>query len=81
MSQKARIREALLCGMTITKLEALRWFGSLNFGARIGELREEGMDIVTTMVELYNGKTVAKYHLIREEAKGELFLDGVREAL
>ena len=81
MSQKKRIREALLCGISITKLEALKWFGSLNFGARIGELREEGMNIVTTMVETSSGKSVARYHLIREEAKGELFLDGIREAL
>ena len=81
MSQKNRIREALLCGLTITHLEALTWFGCLRLGARIKELRKEGMNIVTTMVKTYSGKSVGKYHLIREKAKGELFLTDVRKVL
>lgn len=81
MSQKNKVREVLQCGLTITPLEALTWYGCLRLGARIKELRKEGMNIVTTMIKVSSGKRVARYHLIREEAKGELFLDGVREAL
>jgi len=47
----------------ITCLEAFNRYGILRLSARIYDLRKSGMEIKTTMVELKNGKNIAKYHL------------------
>jgi len=66
VSQKSEILKVLKDGYTITQLEALTWFGCSRLAARIGELRQEGMNISTTMIETHNGKYVGKYHLMEE---------------
>jgi hypothetical protein len=46
----------------LTTLEALNMFGCFRLAARISNLREEGMDIETEIVEI-NDKRVARYSL------------------
>jgi hypothetical protein len=48
----------------ITALEALREAGSLRLAARISDLRASGNAIESEMVELPNGKRVARYRLV-----------------
>jgi hypothetical protein len=62
-SQNALIKGWLLNGYSITQLEALTQFGCFRLAARIAYLRDKGLDIVTDMVTLENGKRVARYFL------------------
>jgi KaiC/GvpD/RAD55 family RecA-like ATPase len=57
----------------ITPLDALREIGSFRLGARVFDLRKAGHDIETHMVELENGKRIARY-VLREKAE-QLTLD------
>lgn len=61
-AQKKRIFEYLLQGHSITPLEALQKFGCFRLGARIYELKQEGIAIKSQLVEC-NGKRVAMYSL------------------
>jgi len=61
-SQTALIKGWLLNGYSITQLDALNMFGCFRLSARIANLREEGLDIVTDMVNV-NNKRIAKYYL------------------
>ena len=61
-SQTALIKGWLLNGRSITQLDALNMFGCFRLSARIANLREEGLDIVTDMVNV-NDKRIAKYSL------------------
>jgi hypothetical protein len=61
-SQTALIKGWLLNGRSITQLDALNMFGCFRLSARIANLREEGFDIVTDMVNV-NDKRIAKYSL------------------
>jgi hypothetical protein len=56
------IKGWLLNGYSITQLDALNMFGCFRLSARIANLREEGLDIVTDMVNV-NDKRIAKYYL------------------
>jgi hypothetical protein len=60
-SQNALIKGWLLNGYSITQLEALTQFGCFRLAARIAYLRDKGLDVVTDMVTLENGKRVARY--------------------
>lgn len=62
-SQMKQIKAFLLNGGKITFLSALQMFGCARLQARIFDLRSEGMDIVTEMIVLPNGKRVAEYSL------------------
>ena len=53
-SQRTKIKNALERGDRLTRLACLRRFGCLEAGARITELRQAGMDIVTEM-KMRNG--------------------------
>ena len=73
-SQKERILSYLLAGHGITPLAALRMFGTLRLGARIADLREEGYDIRTEMVEdEVTGKRYAMYSLVNDPVQLKLF--------
>lgn len=48
-TQKQLIKDWLLQGNTISALEALRDFGCYRLGARISDLRREGLRITTKM--------------------------------
>lgn len=61
-SQNALIKGWLLNGKSITPIEALNMFGCFRLSARIANLREEGMPVVTDMVTI-NDKRVARYYL------------------
>lgn len=61
-SQTALIKGWLLNGYSITQLDALNMFGCFRLSARIANLREEGLDIITDMVNI-NDKRIAKYSL------------------
>jgi hypothetical protein len=63
-SQTALIKGWLLNGYSITQLDALNMFGCFRLSARIANLREEGLDIVTDMVNV-NDKRIAKYYLAK----------------
>lgn len=64
-TQKKQIKSALMSGKKISPIQALRDYGCFRLGARIYELRAEGMDIKTTMVHSLTNprKKYAMYHL------------------
>lgn len=61
-SQNALIKGWLLNGYSITPIEALNMFGCFRLSARIANLREDGLQVVTDMVTI-NDKRVARYYL------------------
>jgi hypothetical protein len=61
-SQNALIKGWLLNGHSITSLDALNMFGCFRLSARIANLKDQGMNITTEMVEI-NDKRIAKYSL------------------
>jgi hypothetical protein len=63
-SQNALIKGWLMNGRSLTTLEALNMFGCFRLAARISNLRTQGMDIHTEIVEI-NDKRVARYSLFR----------------
>jgi len=67
-SQNKRIKEHLLKGRSITAIEALHMCNCFRLGARIHNLKAQGMNIKTEMIEITSGgkkKHVAKYSLIK----------------
>jgi len=69
-SQCAQILERMLDGWPITAKLALAWFGCFRLAARIKDLRDDGHDIRTEMIQVPNsyGKTVrvARYSMRAE---------------
>lgn len=63
MSQRERILNYLKEGHTITPLEALKFFGSLNLRNRICELRDRGIAIDSKLIKVSRHKWVKKYWL------------------
>ena len=61
MTQKAKILARLKSGQSLTAKCAIEHFNCYRLSARICELREEGHNILATMVKLPNGKTFARY--------------------
>lgn len=57
-----KIEAWLARGYKLTALQALNKWGCMRLAARIAELRQAGMNIVTTTVR-HNGKAFAQYHL------------------
>jgi hypothetical protein len=70
MTQAEQILHYLQQGGALTPLEALDMFGCFRLGARIWDLKREGHDIRTDMVDVGDGKHVAKYYLAGQQ---ELF--------
>ncbi|MGJ7024981.1 helix-turn-helix domain-containing protein [Petrimonas sulfuriphila] len=62
-SQTIQIKEHLLSGKSITPIEALNRYGCFRLGARIFDLKRDGLNIKTEMVER-GGKRFAEYRLI-----------------
>ncbi len=60
-TQKKCIATALKRGDRLTPLQALNKFGCFRLAARISELRAEGMQIQSRLINV-NGKTVAQYY-------------------
>jgi hypothetical protein len=61
-SQTALIKGWLLNGYSITQLDALNMFGCFRLAARIADIRDQGLNIVTDMITV-NDKRVANYYL------------------
>lgn len=63
------IREYLESGKSITPIDALNLFGCFRLGARIADLKKQGMDIRTDIInDPRNGKRYASYRLVKEAA-------------
>jgi hypothetical protein len=62
-SQCSEILEHLKTRGAITPLEALKKYGCYRLGARIWDLKQSGHAIRTDMVEVGEGKRVARYSL------------------
>ena len=62
MTQTATILDHLLSGKKLTPIDALNEFGCFRLAARIGELRERGHDIKTTIIH-DGGSSFAQYSL------------------
>lgn len=66
-SQTQAIKEWLLSGKSITPLEALEHFGCLRLGARIADLRKQGLHIeCKTDMDSRTGKRYGTYWLVKE---------------
>lgn len=66
-SQTQAIKEWLLSGKSITPLEALEHFGCLRLGARIADLKKQGLEIDNdNPVDERTGKRYASYKLKTE---------------
>lgn len=63
MSQRLDILAALQQGRSLTPLDALREFGCLTCSQRVTELRKKGWPIRSKLVEVSEGKRVARYWL------------------
>ena len=61
-SQTKLIYQHLKRGSTITPLEALDKYGCFRLGARIYDLKRQGVRITSTMIEK-DGKRFAQYRL------------------
>jgi len=62
-SQSAHILAYLRDGNSLTPIAALTLFGCFRLGARIYDLKQEGHDIRTEIIETAGGKRVARYYL------------------
>ncbi|AIL33108.1 helix-turn-helix domain-containing protein [Basilea psittacipulmonis] len=65
MAQAEQILEFLKKGNPITPIDALNLFGCFRLGARIFDLRREGYNIVTEIVE-DGEKHYARYRLVED---------------
>ncbi|NBQ17651.1 hypothetical protein EBU24_05010 [bacterium] len=63
MSQTKQIADYLNKGKKLTPIDALNKLGCFRLAARIAELRNDGMNIITTSIKLKNKKLVAQYSL------------------
>lgn len=78
MSQNESIRKYLEDGHAITPIDALNMFGCFRLGARIADLKKQGLDIRTDIIhDRSNGKHWASYRLVTNNVEisptGELF--------
>lgn len=65
-TQREKIKKYLEDGHSLTPLDALSLFGCFRLATRIFELKKQGMNIRTEMVENpETGKRYAKYRLVR----------------
>lgn len=76
-THKKAIREWLTSGKSITPIDALNMFGCFRLGARIKDLRDEGLFIVTGWEEAVSTKTgrpvrYARYYIPKQEMKASL---------
>jgi len=70
MSQKDVLLKALQSGQYLTTLEALQRYGVMALSQRMTELQRAGYPVKSEMIDLPNGKRVARYSW---EGQRELF--------
>ena len=61
MTQNQEILRYLRRGRSLTPLSALNLFGCLRLGARVHDLKRQGVKIKTQMVSLSSSKRIAQY--------------------
>lgn len=66
-SQSAAILSHLQSGKTLTPIESLRLFGSFRLSGRVYDLKAQGHNIKSEMVEVSEGKRVARYFIPADE--------------
>ena len=67
-SQNKRIRKYLETGKSLTALDALYQFSCFRLSARIHNLKSEGMNIESTLIEITSDgkkKHVSRYKLVK----------------
>ncbi len=60
-SQNSQILAYLETGLSLTAVQALTKFGSFRLASRIRELKNDGHNIESVMIETETGKRVARY--------------------
>ena len=63
MTQSTRILHALQQGRRLTPIDALREFHCFRLGARIWDLKRQGYDIRTKIVQVSPDTRVAEYYI------------------
>lgn len=61
-SQKSQIKKWLLSGRSLTPIQALELFGCFRLSARIGNLKDEGLEVLSKDVTI-NDKRFTLYYL------------------
>lgn len=64
MSQTTQIQKHLEKGKSLTAIQALNKYGCFRLAARIADLRNDGMNIKTTIIKLKNNKHIATYSMV-----------------
>lgn len=65
-TQTEQILARLRTGRSITPIDALREYGCFRLGARVYDLKQDGHNIVSELVEISPGKRVASYTLVTQ---------------
>lgn len=65
MKQVERIKKHLEKGKSITAIQALEKYGCFRLAARIADLRNDGLNIKTTIVKTKNNASIASYSIIK----------------
>jgi|688.fasta_scaffold1810025_1 hypothetical protein len=68
-TQNQMIREALEDGQSVTPIDALVKYGCFRLSGRIFELRQQGLPILTEIVEVKPGCKIARYSIPRADLK------------
>lgn len=68
-TQLLQIQRHLAKGHSLTQLEALRKFGTMRLGARVWDLRRLGFPVKSELIEVGDGKRVARYSIPRARGK------------
>ena len=76
-SQNKRIRKYLEAGRSLTPIDALYQFGCFRLGARIYDLRKQGMRITSETIEIVSACVPGKKYV----ARYKLAKPGIRELL
>jgi len=63
MTQYERILKCLKSGQTLTPLEALERFGCLRLGARVYDMKKNGVPVKSEPIKVGERKWVARYSL------------------
>jgi hypothetical protein len=69
MTQNERVLKTLRAGRTLTSAEAASRFKIANLRARIDELRQSGVSIVSTPYTRKNGARAVKYSIARRATR------------
>ena len=69
-TQQQKILAHLQDGKSITQMEALRRYGCFRLGARIHNLKRQGVNIVSRLVSTPDGKKFSEYRLSEDTGHG-----------